>query len=120
MTLDTRSIGREINDLLVLSTLREEPKHGYQIAHDVETESDGSFELQHGTLYPILHRLESEGLIEGSWTREGRRRKEYGLTRKGRRHLGEESGRMRSVFRKLTRMLGEEGDGTLRPRPAAG
>lgn len=49
--------------------------HDYQIALDVEERSDGAFELQHGTLNPILHGLEDEGLIEGTWSEEGRRRR---------------------------------------------
>jgi PadR family transcriptional regulator, regulatory protein PadR len=100
----------------VLSTLRAGAKHGYQIALDVEARSGAMFELQHGTLYPILHRLEREGLIRGRWTGAGRRRKEYTLTRSGRRHLAEEAGRLRSALEHLVRMLTEVGGEPLRPR----
>ena len=120
MTIETQSFGKSVNELLVLATLREGPKHGYQIALDVEAGSGGMFELQHGTLYPILHRLEREGVLKGRWTRGGgRARKEYALTRAGRRHLGAESGRMRSAFARLVEMLGEVGDESVRARPAA-
>lgn len=119
MPVETQSLGRNVNELLVLATLEAGPRHGYQIALDVEEESDGAFELQHGTLYPILHRLEKEGLIEGTWEEEGRRRKVYGLTDRGRRHLHRQGSRLLEAFRTLGRMLGGE-DGSIRPSPAAG
>lgn len=119
MSVDTQSLGRKVNELLVLSTLEDGPRHGYQIALDVEEESDGAFELQHGTLYPILHRLEKEGLIEGQWEDEGRRRKVYGLTERGRSRLTRQGSRLLEAFRTLGRMLGGD-DGTIRPSPAAG
>lgn len=119
MPIETQSLGRDVNELLVLATLEDGAKHGYQIALDVEEESDGAFELQHGTLYPILHRLEKEGLIRGRWEEDGRRRKVYGLTEGGRRHLGQRGGRLLEAFRTLARMLGGT-DGSIRPSPASG
>lgn len=119
MPIETQSLGREVNELLVLATLEDGPRHGYQIALDVEEESDGAFELQHGTLYPILHRLEKQGMIEGTWEEEGRRRKVYRLTRGGRRHLRQQGSRLLETFRTLGRMLGGE-DGSIQPSPAAG
>ncbi len=120
MPLDTHTVGRRNNALLVLSTLREEPKHGYQIALAVERDTGGAFEFQHGTLYPILHRLEHEGAIEGRWTEDGRRRKEYRLTSKGFRLLGEEAGSLATVFDRLMDILEEVQRGSLRARPAEG
>ena len=120
MPLDTRSQGRDVNEALVLSVLRDEPRHGYEIALEVEDRSGGAFELQHGTLYPILHRLEDEGLIRGAWSEEGRRRKVYRLTKAGRRHLGEETDRLREGLERLADMLPGWDDGALRPRPATG
>ena len=121
MTTDTQNLGRRVNELLVLSTLRERARHGYQIALEVEARSGGAFELQHGTLYPILHRLEKDGLIRGQWTEgEGRQRKEYRLTRAGRGYLEEQAGEVRGAFEELIRMLGESGSGRLHTRPAAG
>jgi len=120
VSLDTQTVGRRINELLVLSSLREEAKHGYQIALDVEQDTRGTFELQHGTLYPILHRLEKEGAIEGRWTEEGRRRKEYHLTAAGRRQLGEEAGSLSAVFDRLMDILEEVRRGSLRARPSEG
>ena len=103
---DVQRFARGINELLVLSTLREGPRHGYQIALDVDRASDGLFTLQHGTLYPILHRLERDGLIAGRWARvDGRRRKVYEMTAAGARHLSGETGRMQRVMRTLLTLL---------------
>ena len=120
MSVDTRSLGKRVNELLVLATLREGPKHGYQIALEVEERSDGTFELQHGTLYPILHRLEEEGVIDGSWSEDGRRRKEYRLTRSGRKRLGEGTGTVERLFEALLDILEDSGHDTLRTSPATG
>ena len=119
MSVDTQSLGRNVNELLVLATLEDGPRHGYQIALDVEEETGGAFELQHGTLYPILHRLEKDGLIEGEWEDEGRRRKVYRLTARGRERLSTQGSRLLEAFRTLGRLLGGD-DGTIRPSPAAG
>jgi PadR family transcriptional regulator len=58
---------------------------GYQLALDVEERSGGFFEFKHGTLYPTLHKLEKERLIEGAWSDEGPRgkRRHYRVTEKG-------------------------------------
>ncbi len=120
MSVDTKTLGKQVNELLVLATLREGPKHGYQIALDVEERSDGTFELQHGTLYPILHRLEDDGFVKGSWSEEGRRRKEYRLTRRGRKRLGEGAGRVEALFTTLIEILEEAGGDQIHPSPATG
>jgi PadR family transcriptional regulator PadR len=103
---DVQAFARDIHQLLVLSTLRAGPKHGYQIALDVEEDSNGLFRFRHGTLYPILHRLEEDGLIGGSWSREGgRRKKVYALTAAGRRHLSGETGRIQEIVARLLQLL---------------
>jgi len=72
---DVQQFVRGIHELLVLSTLQSGEKHGYQIGLDVQTDSNGLFCFKHGTLYPILHRLEGNGadpghLVEGWWAKE--------------------------------------------------
>ena len=57
-------------DLLVLKTLRQEPAHGYAIAQKILVSSRKVLDVQQGSLYPALHRLEKKGLIESEW-REG-------------------------------------------------
>jgi DNA-binding PadR family transcriptional regulator len=103
---DVQGFARDINELLVLSTLREEAKHGYQIGLDVETSSNGLFRFRHGTLYPILHRLEESGMIRGSWSKDGgRRKKVYSLTPLGLRHLGGETNRVQEIVSRLLDVL---------------
>lgn len=103
---DVQGFARGIHELLVLSALREREKHGYQIALDVETDSNGLFRFRHGTLYPILHRLEEERLIRGSWSKEGgRRKKTYSLTKSGRRHLSGETTRVQEIVSRLMQLL---------------
>ncbi len=108
---DVQGFARDINELLVLSTLRVDAKHGYQIALDVETDSNGLFRFKHGTLYPILHRLEGEGLIKGSWSKQGgRRRKVYALTGPGRRHFTGETTRVEEIVSRLMLVLRRPGE----------
>lgn len=108
---DVQGFARDINELLILTTLRTESKHGYQIGLDVETDSNGLFCFRHGTLYPILHRLEEGKLIRGSWSKgDGRRRKVYSLTVAGRRHLDGETSRVQEVVSRLLQLLPQPGE----------
>ena len=88
-TVEPQSLNKHFNEALILSSLRDGAKHGYQLALDIEERSRGRLGFKHGTLYPILHKLEKEGLIEGTWSEEGQRgrRKAYGLTQEGRRYM---------------------------------
>ena len=90
--LDIQSLSRSCNEVLILSTLSSGPHHGYQLALELEEKSGGAFRFKHGTLYPILHKLEHDGLIQGDWLDEAgkRKRKSYRLTPAGRSRLGEE------------------------------
>ena len=84
--LETQNLARSSHEALILAILADGPRHGYQLALEIEDRSDGSFRFNHGTLYPILHKLEKQGLIEGVWSNEGPRgkRKSYALTDAGR------------------------------------
>ena len=75
-----QALPRACNEALILACLAGEPRHGYQIVLDLEARSGGAFRLKHGTLYPILHRLEQEGFIEGAWSDEGPRGKRKAYT----------------------------------------
>lgn len=79
--------------LLVLRALEDGPAHGYRIALWVEERSEGVLAMKEGTLYPLLHQLERQGLIAGSWTpgERGRPTKVYTLTDAGRRRLAEDA-----------------------------
>jgi DNA-binding PadR family transcriptional regulator len=83
-------------DALVLATLRDGPAHGYAVIDELRRRSGGEFALPEGTVYPVLHRLEAEGLLESAWTATaGRKRRVYSLTRRGRTALGEQEARWR-------------------------
>jgi DNA-binding PadR family transcriptional regulator len=78
-------------DLLLLSTLRAGPLHGYGVVEKLRGESDGAFDLAEGTVYPALYRLEASGLLSSRWTSVGgRRRRVYELTKRGRGELARE------------------------------
>lgn len=75
-------------DLLLLSTLRAGPLHGYAVVEKLRGLSDGAFDLAEGTVYPALYRLEAGGLLSSSWTKSaGRGRRVYELTKRGRAEL---------------------------------
>ena len=79
-------------DLLVLKTLSLAPMHGWGISQRVQQISDGVLEVNQGSLYPALQRLEKEGLITSDWgtTDNNRRARYYRMTARGRRALGDE------------------------------
>ena len=79
-------------DLLILKTLSLQPQHGWAIAKRIQQVSREVLQVQQGSLYPALHRLEQQGWIEATWTESetGRQAKFYSLTRAGRRQLEKE------------------------------
>jgi len=79
------NLAKNCNETLILAILFEGKKHGYQLALEIENKSEGYFKFNHGTLYPILHKLEKDGFIKGTWKQEGpkRKRKYYTLTTAG-------------------------------------
>ena len=75
-------------DLLILAALEAGPCHGYAVIEALRRQSGGVFELPEGTVYPVLHRLEKQGLLASRWSEQtGRRRRMYRLTRMGTRAL---------------------------------
>ena len=75
-------------DLLLLSALAAEARHGWGVIDHVRRTSGGRFDYPEGTIYPALHRLEEEGLLRSRWSNvDGRRRRVYELTRRGQRAL---------------------------------
>jgi PadR family transcriptional regulator len=79
--------------LMVLKTLNAMgPQHGYGIARRIEQTSDGLLSINHGTLYPVLLKLEQEGAIASAWgvSDNNRRAKFYRITRAGQKHLASE------------------------------
>ena len=79
-------------DLLILKTISIEPKHGWAIAKRIQQVSRDALQIQQGSLYPALHRLEQQAWIEAEWrpTETGRMAKFYSLTKAGREQLEKE------------------------------
>lgn len=110
-SIDAQSLPRELHEVLILAAVERKARHGYEIALHIEERSGGYFTFKHGTLYPILHRLEKEGHLDGEWTRGGaggRKRKVYRLTAEGRRRLCEGAGHLRRLHDRLTAFLADD------------
>lgn len=78
-------------DLLLLCLISHQPTYGYKIIKELEAKSNGYFQFKEGTLYPALHRMEKEGLIEGKWRKlpNGFERRYYFITSKGQNALAD-------------------------------
>ena len=94
-------------DLLVLKTLSWGPRHGYAVARWLEETTDDALQIEEGSLYPALYRLERRGLIQASWGKSeiGQRIKIYALTPAGRAHLRAEAARWTEFTRVVARVL---------------
>jgi PadR family transcriptional regulator len=94
-------------DLLILRTLAAAPAHGHTIAHVIEHQSDEVLQVEHGSLYPALHRLEHRGWIASFWgtSENNRRARYYRLTPAGRRQLAEQTTRWDEIVRAINRVL---------------
>jgi PadR family transcriptional regulator, regulatory protein PadR len=95
-------------DLLVLKVLsRRAPLHGYAILTAIEAISDEVLRVEEGSLYPALHRMETEGWIRADWMTkdDGRRSRVYGLTAAGRKQLSDVEARWAAVTDAVRRVL---------------
>ncbi len=94
-------------DLLILKTLALEPLHGYGIAQRILQASREILQVQQGSLYPSLHRMQRKGLLTSSWkeSENGRMAKYYSITAAGRKHLGEEMDQWRRYTRAVDWVL---------------
>ncbi|MGH9161591.1 MAG: PadR family transcriptional regulator [Vicinamibacteraceae bacterium] len=94
-------------DLLVLKTLALGPAHGHTIAHAIEHRSEEVLQVEHGSLYPALHRLEGRGWIASFWgtSENNRRARYYRLTYKGRAQLAAQTSRWDEIVRAVNRIL---------------
>ena len=99
-------------DLLILRTLRFGPAHGHAIAKHIQRTSEDLLQVETGSLYPALHRLEAQGSIAASWelSDKGKRAKYYRLTARGRKQL--ETARARwDTFSRAMGLVLKPGDG---------
>ena len=97
-------------ELLVLSLLEDQPRHGYDISKLIQIRSGGALRYHVTSLYPLLHRLEQQGWIEGRWVEkaEQRRRRYYHLTPAGRKALHAKQKDWREFVALVGRITGME------------
>lgn len=107
--LEIQNLSKNCNESLILVTLASEKKHGYQLALELEETSNALFKFNHGTLYPILHKLEKDNLIKGSWKQEGpkRKRKYYTITAKGKKHLNAQRDQWDIFYKTFVKIIGK-------------
>src|SRR5215210_4292711 len=101
-------------DLLILRTLLPGPNHGHAIAKHIQRTTEDLLQVETGSLYPALYRLEAEGFIAASWERsdKGKRARFYRITPKGRKQLANEHSKWDAFVRAMGFLLkpgGEEG-----------
>jgi PadR family transcriptional regulator, regulatory protein PadR len=96
-------------DLLILRTLAAGPRHGWGISLNIQQVSQDVLQVNQGSLYPALHRLEQQGLIESEWgsSDNNRQAKFYQLTRAGRKQLSEETRHWERLSDAVRRVLAD-------------
>jgi len=94
-------------DMLVLRTLQLGPAHGHTIAYAIERGSEDVLEVEHGSLYPALHRLENRGWIASFWgtSENNRKARYYRLTPTGRKQLAAQTSRWDELVRAINRVM---------------
>jgi len=94
-------------DLLILRTLLPGPSHGHAVAKHIQRTSEELLQVETGSLYPALHRLEAKGWIAASWelSDKGKRARYYRLTAAGRKHLAAEQSKWRALSRAIGLIL---------------
>ena len=94
-------------DLLILRTLQWGPQHGHGIGQVIRAKSDELLQVEHGSLYPALHRLQREGWIASEWgvTQNNQRAKFYRLTETGRKQLEIEESKWKLFVRAMSRVM---------------
>jgi transcriptional regulator len=98
-------------DMLILRTLVLGAAHGHTIAHVIEHTSDDVLQIEQGSLYPALHRLEDRGWVSSYWgaSENNRKARFYKLTAAGRKRLTVETNRWQSMVEAIGRVLGHAG-----------
>ena len=107
MTAKSPSLLQGTLDLIVLQLLRAEPTNGYELAQRIQTLSRDVLNINAGSLYPALYRLEAKDLIRAEWeeSKTGRRVKVYSLTASGKKHLAEQRDEWTRFSGALTNIL---------------
>ena len=94
-------------DMLILRTLQWGPQHGHGIGVAIRASSEDVLQVEHGSLYPALHRLRKQGLIAAEWkmTENKQRARYYKLTAKGRKKLAAEESRWNRMVQAIARVM---------------
>lgn len=94
--------------MLILTLLGRKEMYGYEMTKEIESRSSGLFTFKEGTLYPILHALEAEKIVESYWSeQEGRKRKYYRITDNGRKQLQTKQQEWNMFRTAIDRVIGE-------------
>lgn len=101
-------------DLMILKTLLPGPNHGHAIARHIQRTTDDLLQVETGSLYPALYRLEADGCIDATWEKsdKGKRARYYRITAKGRKQLASEQSKWNAFVKAMGSLLspaGEEG-----------
>ena len=93
--------------MLILQAIASGPAHGHTIAHVIERRSEDVLQVEHGSLYPALHRLEDRGWIASFWgtSENNRKARYYRLTTNGRKQLNAETSRWNRIVRAVNAVL---------------
>jgi PadR family transcriptional regulator, regulatory protein PadR len=107
---DDRQWKKGSAELLILSLVEQQPRHGYDICKLIEARSGGALRFHVTTLYPLLYRLEEQGLVDGKWVEKAnqRRRRFYGLTDQGRKVLARQRQSWREFVSAISRIVEPE------------
>ena len=94
-------------DMLVLRTLQWAPQHGHGIGQAIRASSEEALQIEHGSLYPALHRLEKRGWLRAEWkaSEANRRAKYYSLTQAGRKQLIREESKWNALVETIARVM---------------
>lgn len=103
-----RELKKGSAELLILSLLEDQPRHGYDLCKLIEVRSDGVLKFQVASLYPLLYRLEKRGWIQGRWIEKAgqRRRRYYKLTAVGATVLSSQRSTWREFVEAINRIAG--------------
>jgi len=110
----SRVLDRELKkgsaELLILSLVEDQPRHGYDIGNLIERRSKGALKFNVASLYPLLYRLERRGWIQGRWVEKAgqRRRRYYRLTAEGRKVLAAQRNSWQEFVEAINRITGIE------------
>jgi transcriptional regulator len=105
-----RELKKGSAELLILSLVQDQPRHGYDIGNLIERRSQGTLKFNVASLYPLLYRLERRGWIQGRWVEKAgqRRRRYYRLTSEGKKVLAAQRNSWREFVEAINRITGIE------------